>query len=108
MVHSLGYRYRLRKKGLPGKPDLVFGPRRKVIFVHGCFWHQHPDPGCSIVRKPKSNREYWGAKLLRNSQRDAEHEDALGQAGWATLTLWECQIERDMAGVESRVREFLK
>lgn len=108
MVHSMGYRYRLRKRGLPGKPDLVFTPRRKVIFVHGCFWHQHADPNCPIVREPKSNRDYWVAKLNRNSQRDAEHEAALRQAGWATLTLWECEIDRDMAGVERQVRAFLE
>ena len=108
LVHSMGYRYRLRKKGLPGKPDLVFGPRRKVIFVHGCFWHQHTEPGCPIARSPKSNREYWVAKLNRNSERDAEQEDALCQAGWEALTLWECEIERDMASVGSKVRAFLE
>ena len=107
LVHSLGYRYRLRKKDLPGKPDLVFAPRRKVIFVHGCFWHQHTEPSCRIVREPKSNRGYWAPKLNRNKQRDVEHEDALGRAGWETLTIWECEIERDVQSVEHKLRAFL-
>ncbi len=107
LVHALGFRYRLRKKDLPGKPDLVFGPRRKVIFVHGCFWHRHQDSACPIAREPKSNREYWVAKLNRNKQRDAEHEDALSRAGWEALTVWECEVESDIESVERKVMAFL-
>ena len=108
LVHAMGYRYRLRKKDLPGKPDLVFSPKRKVIFVHGCFWHRHQDPACPIAREPKSNREYWVGKLNRNRQRDAEHEGALSETGWEALTVWECEIKSDSASVERKVREFLE
>ena len=72
-LHAEGYRYRLHRRDLPGKPELVFPSRRKVIFVHGCFWHQHADPGCRIARRPQSNREYWLPKLERNAARDAEN-----------------------------------
>src|SRR5258708_1102032 len=70
VVHGLGYRYRLHREDLPGKPDLVFGPTRKVIFVHGCFWHAHDDPSCREGRVPHSNKNYWGPKLSRNKERD--------------------------------------
>jgi DNA mismatch endonuclease, patch repair protein len=89
LVHGLGYRYRLHDKNLPGKPDLVFRSRRKVILVHGCFWHQHSDPACKITRKPKSNLSYWGAKLSRNVARDLANLKSLSQLGWKVLTVWE-------------------
>ena len=107
LAHSIGYRYRLHRKDLPGKPDLVFGPRRKIVFVHGCFWHQHPASSCPIVREPKSNQDYWTAKLRGNRQRDLEHEDALRRLGWETLTLWECEIKDSLQQVERKLREFL-
>src|SRR5436853_1617813 len=90
MVHSMGYRYRLHKKDLPGKPDLVFGQRKKAIFVHGCFWHGHDAESCPDRRTPKSNVSYWSPKLARNRERDAEHVQALESAGWKVLTIWEC------------------
>lgn len=92
LVHSLGYRYRLHAKELPGRPDLVFRPRKKVIFVHGCFWHQHPSTWCKIVRKPKSNTGYWLTKLETNVARDAQNIKALRSDGWKVLILWECQV----------------
>jgi len=107
LVHGMGYRYRLHRKGLPGKPDLVFGPRRKVIFVHGCFWHQHDDPDCKIARKPKSNTGYWDQKLARNVERDAQNVTRLEEAGWKVLTIWECQT-KDQATLLSRLDDFLK
>ena len=70
LVHRMGFRYRLHKKGLPGRPDLVFGPRKKVIFVHGCFWHQHPDPACAKSRLPRSRIDYWTPKFEANKARD--------------------------------------
>ena len=88
LVHRLGYRFRLHRKDLPGKPDLAFGPRRKVIFVHGCFWHGH---NCKKAHIPKSNREYWGPKLRRNKSRDRQHMKALKTAGWEPLVVWECE-----------------
>jgi len=105
-VHSLGYRYRLHRKDLPGKPDLVFGPRRKVIFVHGCFWHLHPDPDCVDARIPKSNTDYWRPKLERNVERDRQQIAALSEAGWKVFTIWECET-KDMENVMHRVAMFL-
>ncbi|WP_264212990.1 very short patch repair endonuclease [Leisingera thetidis] len=104
LVHGLGYRYRLHRKDLPGKPDLVFGPRRKVIFVHGCFWHQH---SCPAGRIPASRRSYWEPKLLRNKQRDAEQQAVLQAAGWQVLTIWECET-KDRDALQNRLEAFLK
>src|SRR5689334_17518890 len=104
LVHKLGYRYRLHRNDLPGKPDLVFPCLRKVIFVHGCFWHQHS--GCREGRIPGTRREYWLPKLMRNQERDALARKALKTKGWKTLVLWECQIKSDLA-LERAVRQFL-
>lgn len=106
LVHSMGYRYRLHRKDLPGKPDLVFPARRKVIFVHGCFWHQHSDPACLDGRPPKSNTGYWHTKLQRNVQRDKENRERLAAQGWKILTIWECEISRE-ASLPNRIVEFL-
>ena len=104
MVHGMGYRYRLHRKDLPGKPDLVFGSRRKVVFVHGCFWHGHT---CKRGdRTPKENRDYWTNKIARNKKRDREHLAALGDQGWQALVVWECDV-RDSAKMERRLRKFL-
>jgi DNA mismatch endonuclease (patch repair protein) len=103
LVHKLGYRFRLHRKDLPGKPDLVFGPRRKVIFVHGCFWHSH---NCKTAHVPKSNQAYWGPKLERNKTRDGKNIEALQAEGWQALVVWECEV-RDESGVKRRVRTFL-
>ncbi|SUB01977.1 Very short patch repair protein [Pannonibacter phragmitetus] len=94
LAHGLGFRYRLHRKDLPGKPDLVFGPRRKVIFVHGCFWHLHPDPDCKDARIPQSRRDYWLPKLTRNTERDREHVQQLEAMGWQVLIIWECEVRR--------------
>jgi DNA mismatch endonuclease (patch repair protein) len=107
LVHALGYRYRLHRKDLPGKPDLVFGPRKKVIFVHGCFWHGHNRQGCLDARRPKSNTEYWNPKLTRNRERDAERIAALRDDGWGVLVIWECETTDDKA-VQKKLRQFLK
>lgn len=106
LVHALGYRYRLHARDLPGRPDLVFRSRRKVIFVHGCFWHRHPDPACALARLPKSRQEFWGPKLEGNRARDEATVERLVGAGWDVLTIWECQL-RDRDSLSSRVREFL-
>lgn len=92
IVTGLGLRYRLQRKDLPGKPDLVFGPRKTVVFVHGCFWHQHP-ARCPAARMPKGNREFWETKLNRNTARDAENKRALQRLGWRVLTVWECETK---------------
>jgi DNA mismatch endonuclease (patch repair protein) len=87
LAHSMGYRFRIHRKNLPGKPDMVFPSRRAVILVHGCFWHQHPDSACKDARQPKSNADYWQPKLARNQARDAEHEAALQAQGWRVLVI---------------------
>ncbi|WP_366872584.1 very short patch repair endonuclease [uncultured Roseobacter sp.] len=91
---------------LPGKPDLVFGPKKKAIFVHGCFWHQHCDPACKIARLPKSRQEYWKPKLQRNVARDLEHQRSLKGSGWHVLTIWECQT-KDVEALAGRIQKFL-
>ncbi|MBC7912040.1 MAG: DNA mismatch endonuclease Vsr [Pyrinomonadaceae bacterium] len=90
LLHRAGYRFRLHRKDLPGKPDIVFPGKRVAIFVHGCFWHQHA--GCSYADRPSSNSEYWTKKLNRNVERDKANLAALEKAGWKILILWECEI----------------
>ena len=106
LIYSMGYRYHLHRKDLPGKPDLVFAGRKKVIFVHGCFWHQHDDPKCKIRRIPKSNKDYWIPKLERNVKRDAENIKALSEMGWDILVIWECEIS-DLERLSNKIRDFL-
>ena len=106
LVHRLGYRFRLHRVGLPGRPDLVFPARRKVIFVHGCFWHRHPDPACALARLPKSRQEFWVPKLEGNRRRDLRVEDELNSLGWRSLVIWECQL-RDSSFLKNEIRTFL-
>ena len=106
LAHAMGYRFRLHRKDLPGKPDLVFPGRKAVIFVHGCFWHQHPDPACLNGRRPKSRPEYWNPKLDGNIARDASRVAELRARGWRVLTLWECGIERG-DGLSAALEQFL-
>ena len=103
-AHAMGYRFRLHRRDLPGKPDLVFPGRHKAIFVNGCFWHQHA--GCQDGRVPQSNPSYWGPKLSRNKERDTEHLMRLTADGWGTLVIWECET-RDECGLRSRLHDFL-
>ncbi len=107
IAHGLGYRFRLHRRELPGAPDLVFPSRRKVIFVHGCFWHRHPDPACKLARMPKSRLDFWVTKLENNRNRDEQNVVRLHDLGWETLVIWECQI-RDRESLRVRIREFLK
>lgn len=104
IVTGLGLRYRLHRKDLPGKPDLVFGPRRVVIFVHGCFWHRHP--GCKEATMPANNRAFWEAKLNGNAERDARHVEALRALGWESIIVWECET-RDIEKLTRRLRDLL-
>lgn len=104
LLHARGYRYRLHGKELPGRPDLVFPGRRKVIFVHGCFWHGHD---CARgARVPKSNTAYWVGKVGRNRARDVRTRGQLKAAGWKVLTLWECEL-KDEASALRRLTRFL-
>lgn len=104
LVHSMGYRYRLHRADLPGKPDMVFVSRRKVIFVHGCFWHSH---GCKLSHVPKSNSGYWSPKLERNKARDAVHSTAVEALGWNGLIIWECELKQPEE-LRRRLARFLE
>ena len=104
LVHSMGFRYRLHKRGLPGTPDLVFPSRQKVIFVHDCFWHLHGR--CRLARLPKSKQDFWKPKLEGNHSRDTVNRRRLRAAGWGVLTLWECQIHNS-AALKARIEKFL-
>lgn len=103
LLHRLGYRYRLHRKGLPGRPDIAFIGRRKAIFVHGCFWHGH---GCKIGKLPKSNLVFWTPKIERNRERDRENRSKLEQIGWAVEEVWQCET-KDIQSLEDRLRSFL-
>lgn len=103
LLHRLGYRYRLHRRDLPGRPDIVFSSRRKVIFVHGCFWHSH---GCSKGRLPKSRLDFWRPKLLGNSRRDGRNQEALRALGWTVLVIWQCETT-DLEALAQRLRRFL-
>jgi DNA mismatch endonuclease (patch repair protein) len=104
LVHGMGYRYRLHVAVLPGKPDLVFIRLKKIIEVQGCFWHQHP--GCTDSHIPRTRIEYWGPKLVKNQQRDADNQAKLKALGWKVLTVWECQLA-DQPKVQKRLNKFL-
>lgn len=104
LVHGLGYRYRLHRRDLPGCPDLVFPSRRKIVFVHGCFWHGHE--GCGVANMPKSRRFFWGEKFKRNQARDAKNKKALKMEGWRVLTVWECET-KGLTALASRLARFL-
>jgi DNA mismatch endonuclease, patch repair protein len=104
LVFALGYRYRLHGRDLPGCPDIVFRPRRKVIFVHGCFWHRHAD--CALARMPKSRVDFWQLKLEGNRKRDEKNKRALHKEGWKVLTVWECELKHARR-LAARIRRFL-
>ena len=105
LLTALGYRYRLHRADLPGRPDIVFPGRRKAIFVHGCFWHGHD---CRAGRnRPASNASYWSVKLARTMARDERHGRELRQAGWTTLVLWECEILKHLDEVREKLLRFL-
>lgn len=104
LLTDLGFRYRLYRKDLPGRPDIAFIGRRKAIFMHGCFWHGHD---CKRgAREPKANADYWRAKIARNRTRDAGAVAALAERGWASLIIWECEL-RSEADVRAKLVGFL-
>jgi DNA mismatch endonuclease (patch repair protein) len=104
MLHRLGFRYRLHVRDLPGTPDLVFHSRRKIVFVHGCFWHCHSR--CGIAGVPTSNRDYWLPKLKRTRQRDLQNSAKLRRLGWKVLVVWECELS-DATKLAARLVRFL-
>lgn len=92
-LHAMGYRFRLHRKNLPGKPDIVFPKHRLCLFVHGCFWHQHE--GCRRATFPKTNRGFWTKKFEQNRKRDESITSMLVQAGWRVCVIWECQTKEE-------------
>lgn len=106
LLHGMGYRYRLHRGDLPGKPDIVFGKRKKAIFIHGCFWHRHDDPACRLARLPKSRLDFWKPKLSANAERDALKQEALKRLGWNVLVVWECEL-RQSEQLENKLRQFV-
>jgi DNA mismatch endonuclease, patch repair protein len=104
VAYRLGYRFRLHRKDLPGTPDLVFPSIRKVVLVHGCFWHQHR--GCRSATTPRVRQGYWLPKLARNRQRDHDTLVKLRDHGWNTLVIWECEVKNPLA-LEAKLAKFL-
>jgi len=104
LLHGMGYRYRLHRKDLPGRPDIALISRRKAIFVHGCFWHGH---GCPKGRLPKSRLEYWGKKLDENKKRDRTKQEQLHSQGWRVLVIWQCET-RDLGTLVTRLQDFVE
>jgi DNA mismatch endonuclease, patch repair protein len=105
MVHRMGYRFRLHAKYLPGKPDIVLPRHGKVVFVHGCFWHQHSR--CREGRVPGSRTDYWIPKLARNIERDLENKREIRALGWRSLVVWECELA-DVTRLEAKLRRFFR
>jgi len=106
LLHRLGYRFRLHVKGLPGQPDIVLPKYKKVIFVHGCFWHLHK--GCRDGTIPKTQHEEWKPKLERYVERDKDHIKKLRKMVWNALVIWECEVEKRIGKVEKKIPRFLK
>ena len=106
IIHSLGFRYRLHRRDLPGAPDLAFIGRKTAIFVHGCFWHRHPDSSCKLARMPKSRLDFWKPKLEGNRQRDLKNQSELDAMGWRFLIVWECEL-RHREQLQNKLLAFL-
>ena len=105
-LFSLGFRYRVNYKKLPGKPDIVFIKKKIAIFIHGCFWHGH-NVGCRYSHVAQSRKEYWEKKIERTRQRDIIHEKELLAAGWQVVTIWECQIKNSFEEVIMNLIPYL-
>jgi DNA mismatch endonuclease (patch repair protein) len=105
LIHRLGFRFRVHSKKLPGRPDIVFSKHKKIILVHGCFWHRHAD--CSKGKLPKTNLDYWKPKLQRNKQRDAMNRRELESQGWRVLVIWQCELKK-LNVLTKRIIRFLR
>lgn len=104
ILHGMGFRFRLHVRNLPGTPDIVLPRHRKIIFVHGCFWHGHQ--GCLRSKRPSSNAEFWNAKIESNIERDRKNLTALAEAGWKTLVVWGCETKKPELLIE-KLKNFL-
>ena len=103
LLHKMGYRFRLHRKDLPGRPDIVLPKYRKAIFVHGCFWHNH---GCAKGQLPKSRLDYWQPKLEANARRDRTKKEQIESLGWKVLVVWQCQT-KDLDALRTQLRAFV-
>ena len=106
LLHRMGYRYRLHRRDLPGKPDIVFVTKKKVVFVNGCFWHGHLEKKCKLARMPKSRIDFWKAKIDYNRSRDERNTKALNAMGWGVFAVWECEL-KDMDAIRKKLVAFL-
>ena len=104
LLHHMGYRFRLQRKDLPGKPDIVLPRFKTAIFVHGCFWHRHPN--CKRATTPTSNTDYWDKKFARTTARDAKNRKELESLGWRVLIVWECELKNAEA-LRNKIKDFL-
>lgn len=104
LLHLSGYRYRLHQKNLPGSPDIVFASRKKVIFIHGCFWHRHQ--GCKMTTTPSTRKKFWQSKFEANIARDAKNIQVLKELGWKSYIVWGCQT-KDIASLSISIFKFL-
>ena len=105
LLHQMGYRFRLHRLDLPGNPDIVLPKFRKVIFVHGCFWHGHKN--CMRAKRPTTNKKFWNEKLSKNIKRDRKYPKELKKLGWRTLVVWQCEI-KDKGLLMNKLRDFLE
>lgn len=109
LLHALGFRFRLHRRDLPGCPDIVLPRHKTVVFVHGCFWHQHDDPSCWRSRMPKTRQEFWGRKLNANVERDSRNVAELIELGWNIVVVWECETSpRKRRILDERMRTLLR
>ena len=106
LLHSLGYRFRLHRKDLPGSPDIVLPKYKTVIFVHGCFWHRHEN--CKYASTPKTREEFWKSKFKENVIRDKSHQKKLSANGWKIIIVWECEIKNKNLLIKERLKSLLK
>ena len=104
LLHRLGFRFRLHRRDLPGKPDIVLPKHLAVVFVHGCFWHRHP--GCPRATTPASRQEYWQPKFIRTVERDKKNQEELSQRGWTVVVVWECET-KDLSNLAANLLELL-
>ena len=104
ILHSMGYRFRLHRKDLPGSPDIVLPKYKTVIFVHGCFWHRHEN--CKYASNPKTRKEFWENKFKTNVKRDKEIQEKIKNIGWKSVVIWECEV-RNIESIEEKIKRFL-
>ena len=104
LLHQMGYRFRLHRRDLPGNPDIVLPKHKKVIFVHGCFWHGHKD--CPRAKRPSTNKKFWNEKLSKSTKRDTFNQKKLKEIGWLTLIIWQCEM-KESKNLQSKLERFL-